>query len=153
MAEKMRDLERAVREQREDGLQVAYFDGKGRGVIATRHFGRGQFVVEYAGELVGVQEAREREYKYAQDPEAGCYMYYFRHGDQQYCIDATAESGRLGRLVNHSRNGNLLTKAVWVDGPRLVLLAAHDIAPGDELTYDYGDRSKESLQHHPWLAL
>lgn len=64
--------------------QVAYFDGKGRGVIATRPFGRGQFVVEYAGELVGVAEAREREVRYAQDPEAGCYMYYFRHGDQQY---------------------------------------------------------------------
>ncbi|CAH0758615.1 unnamed protein product [Diatraea saccharalis] len=153
MAEKMRDLERAVREQREDGLQVAYFEEKGRGIIATRPFGRGQFVVEYAGELVGVAEARHRERLYAQDPNAGCYMYYFRHGDQQYCIDATAESGRLGRLVNHSRNGNLTTKAVWVDGPRLVLLAAHDIAPGEELTYDYGDRSKESLQHHPWLAL
>ncbi|XP_045771121.1 histone-lysine N-methyltransferase PR-Set7 [Maniola jurtina] len=153
MAEKMRDLERAIREQREDGLQVKYFDGKGRGVIATRAFGRGQFVVEYAGELVGVAEAREREYMYAQDPNAGCYMYYFRLQDQQYCIDATAESDRLGRLVNHSRNGNLLTKAVWVDGPRLVLLAAHDIAPGEELTYDYGDRSKESLRHHPWLAL
>ncbi|KAG6446849.1 histone-lysine N-methyltransferase PR-Set7 isoform X2 [Manduca sexta] len=152
MAEKMRDLERAVRDQREDGLQVAYFDGKGRGVIATRPFGRGQFVVEYAGELVGVAEAREREHAYAQDPTAGCYMYYFRHGDQQYCIDATAETGRLGRLVNHSRNGNLVTKAVWVDGPRLVLVAAHDIEAGDELTYDYGDRSKESLQHHPWLA-
>ncbi|KOB78637.1 Histone-lysine n-methyltransferase, partial [Operophtera brumata] len=84
MAEKMRDLERAVRDQREDGLQIKYFDGKGRGVIATRQFGRGQFVVEYAGELVGTAEAREREYMYAQDPEAGCYMYYFRHGDQQY---------------------------------------------------------------------
>ncbi|XP_039752435.1 histone-lysine N-methyltransferase PR-Set7 isoform X2 [Pararge aegeria] len=153
MAEKMRDLERAIREQREDGLQVAYFDGKGRGVIATRPFGRGQFVVEYSGELVGVAEAREREYKYAQDPNAGCYMYYFRLQDQQYCIDATAESDRLGRLVNHSRNGNLSTKAVWVDGPRLVLLAAQDISPGEELTYDYGDRSKQSLQHHPWLAL
>ncbi|XP_052739183.1 histone-lysine N-methyltransferase PR-Set7 [Bicyclus anynana] len=153
MAEKMRDLERAIREQREDGLQVAYFNGKGRGVIATKAFGRGQFVVEYAGELVGLAEAREREHRYAQDPNAGCYMYYFRLQDQQYCIDATAESQRLGRLVNHSRNGNLSTKAVWVDGPRLVLLAAHDIAPGDELTYDYGDRSKQSLQHHPWLAL
>ncbi|KAL4711833.1 hypothetical protein ACJJTC_006002 [Scirpophaga incertulas] len=153
MAEKMRDLERAIREQREDGLAVAYFEDKGRGIIATRPFLRGQFVVEYAGELVGVAEARERESFYAQDPNAGCYMYYFRHGDQQYCIDATPESGRLGRLVNHSRNGNLVTKAVWVDGPRLVLLAAHDIAAGDELTYDYGDRSKESLQHHPWLAL
>ncbi|CAH2093847.1 unnamed protein product [Euphydryas editha] len=153
MAEKMRDLERAIREQREDGLQVTYFDGKGRGVIATRSFDRGQFVVEYSGELVGITEARERERKYAQDPTAGCYMYYFRLQGQQYCIDATAESGRLGRLVNHSRNGNLLTKALWLDGPRLVLLAAHDIAPGDELTYDYGDRSRESLRHHPWLAL
>ncbi|XP_050677624.1 histone-lysine N-methyltransferase PR-Set7 [Leptidea sinapis] len=153
MAEKMRDLERAVREQREDGLQVAYFEGKGRGVIATSSFSRGQFVVEYSGELVGVAEAREREQKYAQDPNAGCYMYYFRLQDQQYCIDATAESGRIGRLVNHSRNGNLCTKALWVDGPRLVLLAAHDISPGEELTYDYGDRSKESLRHHPWLAL
>ncbi|XP_063388916.1 histone-lysine N-methyltransferase Set8 [Cydia fagiglandana] len=153
MAEKMRDLERAVREQREDGLAVAYFEGKGRGIIATRPFCRGSFVVEYSGELVGVQEAREREHMYAQDPEAGCYMYYFRLQDQQYCIDATAESGRLGRLVNHSRTGNLHTKALWVDRPRLVLLAAQDIAPGEELTYDYGDRSKESLQHHPWLAL
>ncbi|CAK1541611.1 unnamed protein product [Leptosia nina] len=122
MAEKMRDLERAIREQKEDGLKVAYFDGKGRGVIATQAFYRGQYVVEYTGELVGVAEAREREHKYAQDPNAGCYMYYFRLQDQQYCIDATAESGRLGRLVNHSRNGNLSTKAVWVDGPRLVSL-------------------------------
>ncbi|XP_038212873.1 histone-lysine N-methyltransferase PR-Set7 [Zerene cesonia] len=153
MAEKMRDLERAIREQKEDGLQVSYFDGKGRGVIATRPFYRGQYVVEYVGELVGVAEARERERKYAQDPNAGCYMYYFRLQDQQYCIDATSESGRLGRLVNHSRNGNLSTKAVWVDRPRLVLLAAQDISPGEELTYDYGDRSKESLRHHPWLAL
>lgn len=63
---------------------MAYFEDKGRGVIATRKFSRGQFVVEYAGELVGLQEAREREYKYAQDPEAGCYMYYFRLQDQQY---------------------------------------------------------------------
>lgn len=153
MAEKMRDLERAIREQKEDGLKIAYFDGKGRGVIATKPFHRGQYVVEYVGELVGVAEAREREYMYAQDPNAGCYMYYFRLQDQQYCIDATRESGRLGRLVNHSRNGNLSTKAVWVDGPRLVLLAAQDISPGEELTYDYGDRSKESLRHHPWLAL
>ncbi|GBP65921.1 hypothetical protein EVAR_89414_1 [Eumeta japonica] len=152
LAEKMRDLERAVREQREDGLEIAVFEGKGRGVIARRPFHRGQFVVEYAGELVGVAEAREREARYALTG-AGCYMYYFKHNDQQYCIDATAESGRLGRLVNHSRNGNLSTKAVWVDGPRLVLLAAQDIAPGEELTYDYGDRSKDSLRHHPWLAL
>ena len=36
--------------------------------------------------------------------------------------------------------------------PRLILVAKHDIEPGTELLYDYGDRSKESLAVHPWLA-
>lgn len=71
-----------------------------------------------------------------------------------YSIDATAESGKLGRLVNHSRNGNLITKTIFYrNKPHLVLIAKEDIEEGDELTYDYGDRSKESLLHHPWLAL
>lgn len=68
-------------------------------------------------------------------------------------VDATAESDRLGRLVNHSRNGNLSTKTVLInDTPHLVLIAKEDIRPGEEVTYDYGDRSKESLRFHPWLA-
>lgn len=68
-------------------------------------------------------------------------------------IDATAESGKLGRLVNHSRNGNLTTKTVVLNGkPHLVLVAKDDLQAGVEVTYDYGDRSREALQHHPWLA-
>lgn len=70
-----------------------------------------------------------------------------------YSIDATAETGKLGRLVNHSRNGNLMTKIVsYKNKPHLVLLAKDDINEGEELTYDYGDRRKEALIHHPWLA-
>ena len=72
-----------------------------------------------------------------------------------FSIDATAESGRLGRLVNHSRLApNCQTKVVMVrDVPRLILIAKTDIEPGTELLYDYGDRSKESLKAHPWLGL
>lgn len=71
-----------------------------------------------------------------------------------YSIDATAETGFLGRLVNHSRNGNLTTKIVMYKGrPHLVLLAKENIKEGEELTYDYGDRTRESLVNHPWLAL
>lgn len=36
--------------------------------------------------------------------------------------------------------------------PRLILVAKETITSGTEVTYDYGDRSKESLKHHPWLA-
>jgi len=68
-------------------------------------------------------------------------------------VDATAESGRLGRLVNHSRWGNLHPRTVEVKGrPRLVLVAKQHIPQGEELLYDYGDRSRDALKNHPWLA-
>lgn len=68
-------------------------------------------------------------------------------------VDATADNGRMGRLVNHSRtNPNVVTKVEEVEGkPRLYLMADRDIEPGEELQYDYGDRSPEVLQAHPWL--
>lgn len=151
--EMMRNLEQAILEERSEGLKVEHFDGKGRGIIAERRFQRGEFVIEYVGDLISTTEAAEREKRYALDENAGCYMYYFKHKNQQYCIDATEDTGKLGRLVNHSRNGNLMTKVVVVkQKPHLVLIAKDDIEAGEELCYDYGDRSKESLLHHPWLA-
>lgn len=151
--ERDRDIEKAIREQRESGLKIQHFEEKGRGIVTTRPFLKGEFVVEYVGDLITVAEAKEREQIYAEDDNTGCYMYYFKHKSIQHCIDATAESGKLGRLVNHSRNGNLMTKTVSLNNrPHLVLIAKDDIAEGVEVTYDYGDRSKEALQHHPWLA-
>lgn len=71
-----------------------------------------------------------------------------------FSVDATGESGLLGRLVNHSRlKFNCATKVVDVDSvPRLILVAARDVAVDEELLYDYGDRGKESLEAYPWLA-
>ncbi|XP_060835432.1 N-lysine methyltransferase KMT5A-A isoform X2 [Rhopalosiphum padi] len=151
--EKQIALEEAIASQNEDGLKITVFPNKGRGIIAGKDFARGEYVVEYSGELIYVQEARKREAIYSQDTSTGCYMYYFKYGSTHYCIDATPESSRLGRLVNHSRFGNLVPKVVEVAGlPRIVLIAKSDIKRDEELTYDYGDRSKESLINHPWLA-
>ena len=57
--------------------------------------------------------------------------------------------------MNHSRiTPNCVTKVVMVnDVPRIIIFANDVINPGEEITYDYGDRSKESLDAHPWLAL
>ena len=84
-------------------------------------------------------------------------FHYFSHFYLFFSsIDATAETGRLGRLLNHSRlNPNCITKVIQIEKqeqPRLVLIAKCDIEAGTELLYDYGDRSKESLAAHPWLA-
>jgi len=152
-AEKQQVLIRSTIEEIQDGLKIKEMPLKGRGVIATRKFLKNEFVVEYSGELIDILTARKREKKYAQDIRVGCYMYYFTYQNQQYCVDATEESDRLGRLVNHSRNGNLIPKVIEVQEiPRLVLIAKRDIDPNEELTYDYGDRSKEALFYHPWLA-
>ena len=45
---------------------------------------RGDFAVEYAGELIELRTAKNRENKYGMDTSIGCYMYYFRALEKQY---------------------------------------------------------------------
>ena len=69
-------------------------------------------------------------------------------------MDATEETTRLGRLINHSkRHSNTLTRIFVVDGvPRLGFVASRDIHLGEELQYDYGDRRTNTVKKFPWLA-
>lgn len=77
-------IEMAIEKQLEDGLIVKVFPEKGRGIVAGRPFQRGEFVVEYIGELIDQTEADRREEDYAEKAEFGCYMYYFKHKEQQW---------------------------------------------------------------------
>ncbi|KAJ3603997.1 hypothetical protein NHX12_028738 [Muraenolepis orangiensis] len=132
--------------------RVQHMEDKGRGVFATRGFTKGEFVVEYSGDLLDITRAKRREAKYALDPATGCYMYYFQYHSKTYCVDATRETTRLGRLINHSKTGNCQTRLHDIDGkPHLILVASRDIDSEEELLYDYGDRSKAALSAHPWL--
>ncbi|XP_021268281.1 N-lysine methyltransferase KMT5A isoform X2 [Numida meleagris] len=150
--EERRKIDELITSGKEEGMKIDYIDGKGRGVIATKHFNRGEFVVEYHGDLLEITDAKKREAVYAQDPSTGCYMYYFQYLSKTYCVDATKETNRLGRLINHSKCGNCQTKLHDIDGvPHLILIASRDIKAGEELLYDYGDRSKASIEAHPWL--
>ncbi|KAJ7309759.1 hypothetical protein JRQ81_007825 [Phrynocephalus forsythii] len=150
--EEKKRIDHLIESGKEDGMKIDFIDGKGRGVIATRQFLRGEFVVEYHGDLIEITDAKKREAAYAQDPSAGCYMYYFQYLSKTYCVDATKETDRLGRLINHSKCGNCQTKLHDINGvPHLILVASRDIKAGEELLYDYGDRSKASLEAHPWL--
>lgn len=69
-------------------------------------------------------------------------------------VDATKDNGRMGRLLNHSKTqANVVTKLYEVKGqPYLCLIAARNIKTGEELQYDYGERSKAAIESHPWLA-
>ncbi|KAG8456038.1 hypothetical protein GDO86_002010 [Hymenochirus boettgeri] len=145
-------IDELIKTGKEEGMKIDIITGKGRGVIATQNFRRGEFVVEYHGDLIEITDAKRREAFYAQDSSTGCYMYYFQYLNKTYCVDATKETNRLGRLINHSKSGNCHTKLHNINNvPHLILIASRDIKAGEELLYDYGDRSKSSIEAHPWL--
>lgn len=152
--DRLLEIESAVIRNQETGLAVIQTEFKGRGVIAEKNFEKGDFVVEYAGDLIDLSSAKDREKQYSCNTMVGCYMYYFEYQSKRFCVDATAETGRLGRLVNHSRRRpNCKTKVLGINGlPRLILIASRNIAIGEEILYDYGDRSKASLEAYPWLS-
>jgi histone-lysine N-methyltransferase SETD8 len=152
--EREEDIGLRIREGLEDGLVKSEEGEKGFGIRTTREFRQGEFVCEYSGELVSKACAVERELAYAADLAAGCYMYYFAFQNQEWCVDATV-CGRFGRLINHSaRHGNLVTRALAVDGiPRLCFFARRALRCGEELLYDYGDRRAAAIAAHPWLRV
>ena len=151
--ERTTQIEEAIKLMKEEGLEVRNVENKGRGVFAKRMFERGEFVCEYAGDIISYKLAKKREEIYSNDPTVGCYMYFFEYKSKSYCVDATAETTRLGRLLNHSKlGGNCHTKIFEMNSkPHLVFFASRQIEPDEELTYDYGDRNKVSLSNHPWL--
>ena len=68
-------------------------------------------------------------------------------------VDATTDDGGFGRLLNHSKTvANVSAKLLELGGkPHLCLVAARDIQPGEELQYDYGERSKAVIESYSWL--
>ena len=81
-------------------------------------------------------------------------MFFFTHEEKRLCVDATEESGRLVRFLNHSKtHNNVHTKAITLDDGKvvLILIAKRQVAVGEELCIDCGDRRKNSLDDHPTI--
>jgi histone-lysine N-methyltransferase SETD8 len=134
-------------------LEIKSFPSKGRGVVATKDFQKGEFIVQYYGQLISKQEASQREKAYEKDGK-GCYLLQFEHEGKKLFIDATAEeSCKLGRLLNHSRlHPNCAIKKVVASGHPYIVIVAKDFIPcGTELTWDYHEHRKEILDANPWL--
>ncbi|XP_051263461.1 uncharacterized protein LOC127367551 isoform X28 [Dicentrarchus labrax] len=120
-------------------LEVKYINSfKGRGVFAKAHFHKGDFVVEYRGELINSEESQRRRRTY--HVKCTVFMFDFHWQERTWCIDAAREDGSLGRLVNDDNNHpNCKMKKVISEGkPHLCLFALRDINVGEEITYDYG---------------
>ncbi|BAS74564.1 Os01g0772150 [Oryza sativa Japonica Group] len=132
-------------------LRVVRHREKGWGLHAAEVLRRGQFVCEYAGELLTTEEARRRQGLYDELASVGklspALIVIREHlPSGKAClrvnIDAT-KVGNVARFINHSCDGgNLHPVLVRSSGsllPRLCFFAARDIIEGEELTFSYGD--------------
>ncbi|XP_052445509.1 uncharacterized protein LOC127987297 isoform X2 [Carassius gibelio] len=120
-------------------LEVNYINAvKGRGLFAKGSFCKGDFIVEYRGELINYAELERRRKLY--HPSCAVFMFEFKWRGKTWCIDASREDGSFGRLVNDDhQHPNCKMKKIDVNGKaHLCLFALKDIKEGEEITYDYG---------------
>jgi len=111
-------------------LQVRKSGVHGKGVFALQPIAEGEQIIEYVGEVISWPEAVRR---HPHDPSQPDHTFYF-HLDDERVIDGRV-GGNASRWINHSCDPNV--EADDANG-RVVLLALHDIHPGEELFFDYG---------------
>jgi uncharacterized protein len=110
-------------------LQVRRSGVHGRGVFACRALRAGEIIIEYRGEVISWEEALRR---HPHDPSDPNHTFYF-HVDDDRVIDGGVR-GNAARWINHACAPNCETED---DGGRIFIKALHDIAPGEELFFDY----------------
>lgn len=103
---------------------------QGVGAFATRGIRKGSRLIEYAGERVTSEEADAR---YPDDESQARHHTFLFAIDDDVVIDAAVD-GNDARFINHSCAPNC--DAVIENG-RIWIEAIRDIAPGEELAYDY----------------
>ena len=102
----------------------------GRGVFALRAIPAETRIIEYCGERIDEETANERG---SHDPENPFHTFFFSM-ESGLMIDGHVD-GNDARWINHSCAPNCETRE---EEERIYVYALRDIAPGEELNYDYG---------------
>ena len=132
-----------------NSLKVLEASNKGLGLFTAKLIKRGQFICEYAGEVIGIDEAR---YRFEANKNSMNYVLVVSEhiGDQNIvtCIDPKY-FGNIGRYANHSCEPNTNIVPIRVEGttPRLCLFACRDIEAGEEITFSYADGIANSVRN------
>ena len=94
----------------------------GLGLFANRPFKKGEFVIEYIGEIIDNDEA---------DRRLGKYLFEL---NKKETLDGSSRKN-IARYINHSCRPNC---EVDIKKKRVLISARKTIQPGEELHYDYG---------------
>jgi SET domain-containing protein len=117
----------------------------GKGAFALRPIAKGERLIEYTGERIPHPVADER---YDDDSMDEHHTFLFTVNSRTV-IDAT-HGGNESRYINHSCDPNCESE---IERGRVYIFALRDIAPGEELHYDYayersGDETEKEEQQY-----
>ncbi|XP_030025476.2 histone-lysine N-methyltransferase SUV39H2 isoform X1 [Manduca sexta] len=123
-------------------------NGCGWGVKSEQKIKEGQFICQYVGEVITFEEAEKRGREYDANGLTYLFDLDFNSVENPYVVDA-AHLGNVSHFINHSCDPNLGVWAVWADCldpnlPMLALFATRDIEIGEEICFDYLQKSPEN---------
>jgi len=127
------------------GLRLGRSRLHGRGIFARDFIPAGEEIIEYVGERITKAEAaRREERRLARLAAGGDGCVYVFDLNRRHDLDGDVP-GNPARRINHSCAPNCESQQAR---GRIRIVARRDIAPGEELTYDYGFAYGEA-RHHP----
>ena len=97
----------------------------GRGMFARTEIFAGDRIIEYTGERISKEESIRR------CSEGNNYVF---HINEEFDLDGNIESN-LARFINHSCAPNAEAE---LEDDRIWIIASRNIAPGEEITFNYG---------------
>ena len=116
----------------------------GRGVYARRTIPSGVRIIEYVGEKITKAESHRRELRrLARQRRGGDECVTIFDLNRRFDLDGRTRRN-IARLINHSCAPNCRSETIR---GRIWILAQREIAPGEELTFDYGYAFKEWPLH------
>ncbi|KAH9618394.1 hypothetical protein KSS87_021409 [Heliosperma pusillum] len=120
--------------RKEKKLKIVKTGLCGWGVEAAESINKGDFVIEYVGEVVDDVECTQRLWAMKNKDVKNFYMCEIR---KDFTIDATFK-GNASRFLNHSCDPNCKMEKWQVEGEiRVGVFASRSIEVGEPLTYDY----------------
>lgn len=115
-------------------IKIVLTESCGWGVEALEPIKKGEFIIEYVGEVISDALCEQRLWDMKHKGIKNFYMCEIR---KDFTIDATFK-GNASRFLNHSCGPNCNLEKWDVDGEtRVGVFAARSIKAGEPLTYDY----------------
>ncbi|CAL5020960.1 unnamed protein product [Urochloa decumbens] len=120
--------------RRDKKIKIVKTERCGWGAVALEPLEKGDFVIEYVGEVIDDVICEKRLWDIRKREDKNFYMCEI---SKDFTIDATFK-GNVSRFLNHSCDPNCKLEKWQVDGEtRVGVFASHSVKVGEPLTYDY----------------